>query len=89
MDGSGHARSMNNTDSPPTTPPHDPPPHPDPPRRLLSVPEVCASTGLSRDTIYGELRSGRLRSLKVGKRRLIPTEAVDEWVNAAVISSRP
>lgn len=46
----------------------------------LSVPEVMASTGLSRATIYGEINAGRLRSFKVGARRLVSPAALSDWV---------
>jgi len=46
----------------------------------LSVPEVMSSTGLSRQTVYREINSGRLRSFKVGKRRLVSPAALADWV---------
>lgn len=49
-------------------------------RIALSVPEVMASTRLSRQTVYHELNSGRLRSFKVGKRRLVTPAALADWV---------
>ena len=47
---------------------------------LLSVDDVCALTGLGRTSIYGELRAGRLASVKVGRRRLVPRAALDAWI---------
>lgn len=47
----------------------------------LSVPEVMERTGLCRNAIYAEINSGRLRSFKVGSRRLITPAALDTWVN--------
>jgi excisionase family DNA binding protein len=35
--------------------------------------------GLSRVTIYGEMRAGRIRSFKVGARRLIPASEVERF----------
>lgn len=55
---------------------------PVPPERLLSIPEAAASLGLSRTATYGELQAGRLRSLKVGRRRLIPAHAIGEFIAA-------
>lgn len=49
---------------------------------LLSVIEVCDLVGLGRTRIYEEIRSGRLRSIKVGSRRLIPRAAIDDWIAA-------
>ena len=36
--------------------------------------------GLSRSVIYKLIRSGRLRSVKEGTTRLIPAEAIAEYV---------
>ena len=54
--------------------------HRDVPVVGLSVPEVMASTGLSRQSVYSEINSGRLRSFKVGKRRLVSPTALTAWV---------
>jgi len=48
--------------------------------RLLSVREACRLLGLSRTTLYEKMSSGRLRSVTVGRRRLIPREAIDDFV---------
>lgn len=37
----------------------------------VRVDDACRLTGLGRTTIYGLLKSGRLRSVKVGRARLI------------------
>ena len=50
------------------------------PDRLLSVDEAAAMLGLGRTATYGELQAGRLRSVKVGRRRLIPAEAVSAFI---------
>ena len=47
-----------------------------PPERLLSVDEAAARLGVGRSMVYGELAAGRLRSVKIGRRRLVPTSAV-------------
>ena len=39
--------------------------------RLLSI---------GRSALYGELAAGRLRSVKVGRRRLVPSGAIAEYV---------
>lgn len=36
--------------------------------------------GLSRQTVYNELNSGRLESIKVGARRIIPEQAELNWL---------
>jgi excisionase family DNA binding protein len=35
---------------------------------------------ISRDTLFGLLRKREIRSMKVGRLRLIPAEAIDEYV---------
>lgn len=49
--------------------------------RLLSIKETCERTGLGRSLIYDEMRTGSLRSIQVGTRRLIPTEALTTWMD--------
>ena len=41
---------------------------------------ILASVG--RTTIYRAISSGELRSLKVGKRRLIAVDALRQWLQA-------
>lgn len=50
------------------------------PDRLVSVNEAMTILGISRPTIYGELGSGRLGSLKVRRRRLIPLSAIQTYI---------
>jgi excisionase family DNA binding protein len=47
------------------------------PDRLLSVDEASAQLGLGRSKVYGEIGLGHLRSLSVGRRRLVPQSAID------------
>jgi excisionase family DNA binding protein len=50
------------------------------PDRLLSVDEASTALGLGRTALYGEVQAGRLRSITVGRRRLIPAAAVAEFI---------
>jgi excisionase family DNA binding protein len=50
------------------------------PDRLLSVDEAAAALGIGRTTMYGELQAGRVRSVNVGRRRLVPSSAIAERV---------
>ena len=36
--------------------------------------------GVSRATLYQEIKSGRLRTFKVGARRLISSDALRDWI---------
>ena len=49
-------------------------------RGLVSIPEACAFLGgVSRAFIYLEFERGRLRSVGVGRRRMIPRQALVEY----------
>jgi excisionase family DNA binding protein len=47
---------------------------------LLSVPEVAVALGIGRSLLYGLLLDGQIRSIKVGRARRIPPEAIEEFV---------
>ena len=51
-------------------------------RRLLyTVAEAMELTTLSRTVIYELMRSGRLLSVTEGRRRLIPADAIDAYID--------
>jgi excisionase family DNA binding protein len=52
-------------------------------RLAVSPAEAARMAGIGRTTLYEALGSGALRSLKIGKRRLITIEALKEWLAAA------
>lgn len=49
---------------------------------LLTVPEACATLRVSRWSFYRLVQQGRLRSVKIGARRLVPAAALDDLVAA-------
>lgn len=49
-------------------------------RLAYSVDEAAALTGLSRDLLYDEMRRGHLGYLKVGRRRLITRQHLEEFL---------
>lgn len=52
------------------------------PRRLLSVDDVGRTLGgITRRQVYRMLDSGELESVKLGRRRLVPADAVDALIN--------
>jgi excisionase family DNA binding protein len=53
------------------------------PERLLDIPSAAAALGIGRTRLYAELDSGQLRSVKVGRRRLVPSSAIAERAKAA------
>jgi excisionase family DNA binding protein len=54
--------------------------HASAPPRLLSVAEASDAAGIGRSLLYSELQAGRLRSVKVGRRRLVPEDALRSLV---------
>ena len=48
--------------------------------RLLSIKQAVYQLGLGRSSIYELLAAGKLRSVKIGRRRCIPREAIDELI---------
>jgi excisionase family DNA binding protein len=53
---------------------------PEVPDRLLSIDEAARMLGIGRSRLYEEIGSGRCRSLKVGRRRLVPSSAISDYV---------
>jgi excisionase family DNA binding protein len=52
---------------------------------LLSISEFRDAAGsLSRTGVYQEINAGRLKTIKVGRRRLIPYESAKEWLARCV-----
>ncbi|MEU0150338.1 helix-turn-helix domain-containing protein [Micromonospora fulviviridis] len=47
---------------------------------MLRVEEAARALGIGRSLVYDLIRSGQLRSFKVGSRRLIPAAAIDEVI---------
>lgn len=52
------------------------------PDELWSVDRAAAALGLGRSLVYELISAGKLRSLTVGRRRLVPSTAVTEFVAA-------
>jgi len=50
------------------------------PKAGYSIPEACVITGVGRSKIYQEIASGRLRTVQCGRRRIVPTDAIGEWL---------
>ena len=48
---------------------------------LLSIPEACDRLQLGRTTVYDLIRSGELASVSIGRRRLIPADALTNYVS--------
>ena len=63
----------------PSQPGQDPPAE----RLAYSVDEAARLTGLSRDLLYDEMRRGHLSFIKVGRRRLITRQHLQQFLGTA------
>jgi excisionase family DNA binding protein len=52
-------------------------------RLAYSVDEAAQITGLSRDLLYDQMRTGRLAYLKVGRRRIITRQHLEAFLAKA------
>jgi excisionase family DNA binding protein len=52
-------------------------------RLAYSVHEAALLTGLSRDLLYDEMRRGNLRYVKVGRRRIITRQHLNQFLGIA------
>ena len=48
---------------------------------MMRVEDAAQALGLSRTKTYALVHDGRLRSVKIGKSRRIPTVAVHEYID--------
>jgi excisionase family DNA binding protein len=50
------------------------------PPQLYRIPDAMRLLSMSRSVIYEQLRSGRLRSVRQGRARLIPASAITDYI---------
>lgn len=50
------------------------------PDRLLSIDETASMLGLGRSALYAEIAAGRLRTLRIGRRRLVSAGAISQYI---------
>lgn len=55
-----------------------------PDRHLYRVTEAMQLLSISRSVLYEQIRAGRLRSVKVGRARLIPAKAINDYVDLLI-----
>lgn len=60
---------------------------PEPAVRLLSVEEAAMCAGVGRSWLYEAIARGHVRSVKLGRRRLIPSDALAELVARGEVAS--
>jgi excisionase family DNA binding protein len=52
----------------------------EPAQAMLTVAEACAHLRISKWTLYRLMQSGKLTSVKIGSRRLIPVGAITKFI---------
>ncbi|MHB1533917.1 MAG: excisionase family DNA-binding protein [Acidimicrobiales bacterium] len=52
--------------------------------KAVSVDDAAQLLGLGRSSLYELIETGRIRSVKVGSRRLVPMAAIDEFLSGAL-----
>ena len=48
--------------------------------RLLSVKETCKRLGIGHWAVYQQIHQHKLKTIKIGKRRLISVQALNEFI---------
>lgn len=49
--------------------------------RLRAIPGVMEDLCVGRSKVFELIESGELRSIKIGRRRLVPTSAIAEYID--------
>ena len=58
-----------------------------PTRHLYRIPEAMKLLSMSRSVIYEQIRAGRLLTVKQGRARLVPLQAINEYVELLIKES--
>jgi excisionase family DNA binding protein len=53
-----------------------------PEKLAYSIEEVAELTGLSRSLLYDKMNAGRLGYIKVGRRRIITRQQLEQFLNS-------
>ena len=53
----------------------------DTPKLIYSVPETCKALQISRTTLWKLVKTRRLKPLRIGRRVLFTTQALEEFLN--------
>jgi excisionase family DNA binding protein len=56
-------------------------------RLLLSIPEAAKLLSVGRTMLYRLLERNEIPTIQVGRRRLIPTAALEQWVMSRISSN--
>jgi excisionase family DNA binding protein len=55
--------------------------------KVWPVDEAARLTGLSRDLLYDQMRLGNLDFIKVGRRRLIPRQHLERFLDITLMAA--
>lgn len=58
-----------------------------PEKLLLTTSEAAERLGIGRTTLYELIRAGKLRTIKIGRRRLIPATAIPKMIATLIEES--
>lgn len=50
------------------------------PKMALSVADFCVTCSIGRSLFYEEVKAGRIKILKAGKRTLVPATEAQRWL---------
>ena len=53
----------------------------EPAQAMLTVAEACAHLRISKWTLYRQIQNGKLKSVKIGSRRLIPMRSIVKFID--------
>jgi excisionase family DNA binding protein len=51
------------------------------PRVLLSIEAAAERLSIGRTTMYALVKSGQIKTVRVGRRRLVPTDELTAYIN--------
>jgi excisionase family DNA binding protein len=54
--------------------------------RLLSIKQAVYELGVSRTAVYELIAAGKIKTVKIGRRRLIPSEAIGDFVAGLAVA---
>lgn len=58
-----------------------------PERHLYRIPEAMRLLSMSRSVIYEQIRAGRLHTVRQGRARLVPAQAINDYVELLMTES--
>jgi excisionase family DNA binding protein len=58
------------------------------PPLLAGIKQSATIAGIGRDAMYELVRTGRIRSVAVGRKRLIPRSELEAWIERELLSEK-